>query len=83
MIAGAVLGWTDSDGQANPKSVLAVFAAVRDGIAMGVPSRDSRGAGLWRAVQSNLYNGLFRVLFRVPFTDINAPPKFPNYEICS
>ena len=73
---GDILGWTDADGQANPQSLIDVFSAVSGDVAMAVPSRDSRGSNMVRRIQSILYNGFFQLLFAVPFTDINAPPKF-------
>lgn len=73
---GSVLGWTDSDGQVDPDSVVAVFRSLQPGVAMAVPSRDSRGGNSMRVIQSFIYNRLFRLLFGVPFSDINAPPKF-------
>lgn len=73
---GNVLGWMPGDGQLDAKDLVVAYFYLKNrrlDVVKGV--RTVRNDNFFRFWQSKIYNFLFRILFTVPYSDINAPPK--------
>lgn len=77
---GAIFGWADADDQVRAGDIVRVYQGLTAGVAMAKPKRIMRTDSAWRRAQSGIYNVLFRILFAVPYSDINGPPKFITKE---
>ncbi len=74
---GDILGWIDADGQSSAEDVAGayrLFLKEKYDVCKGV--RRGRMDSMPRLIQSSVYNVLFRTLFNVSYSDINAKPKF-------
>ena len=73
---GMYCGFTCGDGQASPEVLVELMRELeRGGCDLVKITRVRRQDGFARALQSAVYNRLFRRLFQVPYRDINAMPK--------
>jgi len=74
---GAVLGWCDADGQVDPEDVVGVYEHMRDTKAVFAKGcRKGRFDGMFRRIESAVFNGSFRLFFDVSVHDVNGKPKF-------
>lgn len=74
---GDILGWIDADGQSSAEDVAGAYHLFLRGeydVCKGI--RRGRMDSAPRLIQSRVYNVIFRALFHVPYSDINAKPKF-------
>ena len=73
---GAVIGYTDADEQISATESATVFSEALNGRYDLVKAvRKTRQDGLSRLLITTVYNVLFRVLFNINGTDVNAKPK--------
>ena len=74
---GEVLGYVDGDLQVPAEDVGKMLGSFEEsGADVVIARRMNRGDGPIRRVQSLVFNLLFRVLFGVRVSDVNAKPKF-------
>jgi glycosyltransferase involved in cell wall biosynthesis len=74
--SGDVLGWVHADDQASPQDLLNIFYRLNEApYDLCKAVRIQRDESVWRLFQSVVYNSVFRLLFGVPFRDINGTPK--------
>lgn len=80
---GDIVGWMHADGQVKPADVVRLYRRMESGeYAMAKAVRIERDESRWRRLQSRAYNWLFRVLFGIPYRDINGTPKLLKREAC-
>jgi glycosyltransferase involved in cell wall biosynthesis len=73
---GEIIGWTDGDGQIGPVVIREMYEKMRqESAAFFKARRTVRHDGLFRTVQSRIYNLIFHVLFFTSVNDVNAKPK--------
>lgn len=73
---GEILGWTDGDGQVGAEDLAGMYEKMRqENVIFFKARRMIRHDGIFRLVQSKLYNFIFHTLFFAAVKDINAKPK--------
>ncbi|MBI4093793.1 glycosyltransferase family 2 protein [Candidatus Kaiserbacteria bacterium] len=73
---GEVMGWAHADGQADPRDIVRLYRAMREGkCELGKAIRRERHESPWRIVQGKIWYGIFQLLFWSPYRDVNATPK--------
>ncbi len=76
MAHGEIVGWTDSDGQIGPEALREMYKKMRqENLVFLKARRTVRHDGTLRAIQSRIFNGIFRMLFFTSVNDVNAKPK--------
>ncbi|MBI4085846.1 MAG: glycosyltransferase family 2 protein [Candidatus Liptonbacteria bacterium] len=76
MARGEIIGWTDSDGQIRPEILKEMYEKMRrENLTFLKARRTARHDGILRAMQSRIFNIIFRGLFSASVNDINAKPK--------
>lgn len=80
---GKILAVIDGDGQMPWEDIVRGYKILREGNWDMVKTyREERGDGLWRKLISNVFNGLFTVLFPgSQCRDVNSKPKFMTREV--
>ncbi len=80
---GKVLAVIDGDGQMPLEDIVRGYKILKEGNWDMVKAyREERGDGLWRKLISNVFNGLFTVLFPgLHCRDVNSKPKFIVREV--
>jgi glycosyltransferase involved in cell wall biosynthesis len=78
---GEVVVGIPGDGQVDPNTILGLLELMRrEGADIAHGLRRSRPDGWIRLAVSKTYNALLWLLFRVPFGDMNGPPKLLRRE---
>ncbi|TSC89685.1 MAG: family 2 glycosyl transferase [Parcubacteria group bacterium Gr01-1014_3] len=73
---GEIVGWTDGDGQVRAEDLSAMYKKMRqENFAFFKARRMTRPDGVFRAIQSRIYNLIFHALFSTSVHDVNAKPK--------
>ncbi|MDA1303400.1 MAG: glycosyltransferase family 2 protein [Nitrospirae bacterium] len=71
-----IVGFMCGDGQIVPEDVARVYRRlIEENLDIAKVVRVVRADGFQRKVMSNVYNGMFRVLFHITSRDINGTPK--------
>lgn len=79
---GTVVGWCDADGQMSPDEILHVYRCLMESDAKFAKGcRHGRSDGLFRKIESHMFNCLFQILFEVDNRDINGKPKFIHRDL--
>lgn len=79
---GNILGWTDADGQVDPKGIVDLYHLITDqGFKVAKAYRHPRIESKYRKFQSNVFNTIFKLFFGNIANDINAKPKLMAREI--
>ena len=74
---GEIVGWTDGDGQVRAEDLGEMYKKMRqENLVFYKARRMTRPDGIFRAIQSGIYNLIFHVLFSTSVHDVNAKPKF-------
>ena len=73
---GDVVGWTDGDGQVRAEDLGGMYEKMRqENLVFLKARRVTRHDGLFRIIQSNIFNLIFHILFFTLVNDVNAKPK--------
>ncbi len=73
---GEIVGWTDGDGQVRAEDLREMYKKMRqENFVFYKARRMTRPDGIFRAIQSKIYNFIFHALFSFSVHDINAKPK--------
>lgn len=79
---GEILGWTDADGQVDPKGIVDLYHLISDkGYKVAKAYRHPRIETRYRKFQSEIFNIIFKTFFGNIADDVNAKPKLMTREI--
>lgn len=79
---GEILGWTDADGQVDPKGIVDLYRLIADkGYEVAKAYRYPREETIYRKFQSGIFNLIFKIFFGNIADDVNAKPKLMTREI--